>query len=192
MANLLTSKKKVETGVWNYRGYIITKCTEGWEVTESPETRLDLNKQGKKTIKDICAIVDEKVGELEDYEKPQKKEKKAKSAVIKKKGNKTASDIAAIKDRSGIIFSKMADEIKVNDIKIYPPFKDVRGNTTNYKWNDKSRKFAELQGKDMLPINDLDLKLNELVDKYQTEYRDYKFKVVLKDNENTLKITYLE
>ena len=50
MSKLLTSKKKIGVGVWEYRGYVITKdelagANKVWSVTKCPETITEENKK---------------------------------------------------------------------------------------------------------------------------------------------------
>ena len=92
-----------------------------------------------------------------------------------------------------MVFAKISAELK-----FAPPIKTIRGNTTSYKWGKVSRNIAETKDIELLDVEELDKNIKILVEKFQLEYRDFKFNVVKVTgqpdgiDENILKITFLE
>lgn len=187
MGKLLTSKKKISVGVWDYRGYVITKdelasVDKTWAITKCPENKVDLLTKAFKTIKMVCELIDSENGELTEDEKPKLKENKPKT----KKSSKKHLEKTQMTDKIGEIFAQFWGTLKEDGI--YYPSKTERGKTIKYAWGEKSKSFKANEDR-LLPSKEEMLnKYNELAESLLLKYRTFK---IVFDGE-TLAITYLE
>jgi len=198
---LLTSKKKIETGKWNYRNFIVEKIGSQWVAKLSENNSLEKEKTDQiidtkeKSAKVICLNIDKVLGDLTAAEQNQPKPKaKSKAQKLKDKEDKDkylekAMRIAYI-IRNGITVLECLNKKEVNELTSDAP--------NNRKSLKNGYKLGWVNGclYDIPEVNDEINKLleqdNEFIEDLRSKHVDLNIVFGMKENKIDIEVTYKE
>jgi len=200
VVKLLTAKKKIETGKWSYRGFVIAKDASKWcasvlegsKITdEQAENVID---EPLKSAKAVCILIDKTLGALTDAEinktkKPrQSKEEKQRIKDEKSRAISKVKMVAyEIKNAISILGSLTLKEF--NDRTTTAP-NNVDTNIRNgYKIGWVSGTYYDIPeiNEDIENIIKAD---NEIVETFKVKYEDFEIEYSVTELEISILVTY--
>jgi len=176
---LQTSKKRLSNGKWSYRNYVLEKTGSKWNILDKDyfgDTKSEEVKkiESQKTIKDICAKIDEVLGDMPESSI------KRKRAPKKKKIEETNELLEKARRIAYKIRWSLEEELQkdnenddlINKLAIpLGPGKKIGNSGFLLTWNKE--------------LNKIEL----VIQKYQEEYTDAEFNSNIKNNKTELKVT---
>ena len=196
---LLTSKKKLDTGKWSYRGFEIAKNGTTWtasvlEGTNIPEDKSDdIVDQEMKSAKLICLEIDKILGGLSDKElnknKPLRKSREQKEAERQAKANAVAkAKSVAYEIRKELDILSLLKKKEFNEKTTDAP-NDVGKLKNGYKIGWSNGCYYDLPQIDdsVLEVINKDKKT---VKSFSKKYKDLEFDFIADESCIMVKVTY--
>jgi hypothetical protein len=204
---LLTSKKKVETGKWSYRGFLLEKNGTKWVAklmkdTNLPEEKTDsIIDELMTSAKNICLRIDSILGPLTESEsiKPKRatktaaqrlQEKEEKSRFVER-AQRIAYDIRnSINILTCLEQKKIYDKVSGNElISNAPNLRKTLKNGYKIGWENGCLYNVPEITEEIQEILNKDL---ELIEEFKSKHTDLNINFNVNDNKIDIEVTYKE
>jgi len=198
---LLTSKKKLETGKWSYRGFVVEKAGAKWvaklpEESNIPEEKSDsIVDELMTSAKNICVKIDKVLGDLSDSEKTKPKRKtKTKADRLKDKDEKARyierAQRVAYDIRNGLGVLSFLNKKKLGDLlSDAPNMRTTLPNGYRLGWEDGSLYDVPEITDEIKTILDKD---NKFIEELRVKHVDLNILFGMEDKKIDIEVTYKE
>lgn len=202
---LLTSKKKIEKGKWNYRGFIVEKDGSKWVAKVPTKSNIPKEKAEsviddlKSSAKNICLEIDKVLGPLTEAEKVKPKRKnKTKAQRLKEKEEKTrfleratrvAYDIRnTINVLTKLKQKTLVDKVSGNEMtSVAPNMRKTLPNGYKIGWENGCLYDLPEITEEVESIVEKD---KEIVDEFRSKYEDLDIEFFVDESKIDIKVTY--